>query len=39
VLFRSFRELGIPFKRLFYTHDDGTLHVDDEVAARVGLPA
>jgi orotate phosphoribosyltransferase len=34
-----FRELGIPFKRLFYTHDDGTLHVDDEVAARVGLPA
>ena len=30
-----FREIGIPFKRLFYTHDDGSLHVDEELAARV----
>lgn len=30
-----FREVGIPFKRLFYTHDDGSLHVDEELAARV----
>jgi orotate phosphoribosyltransferase len=31
-----FRERGITFKRLFYTRDDGSLHVDDEVAARTG---
>lgn len=30
-----FREVGIPFERLFYTHDDGSLHVDEELAARV----
>jgi orotate phosphoribosyltransferase len=30
-----FRDLGIPFKRLFYTLEDGSLHVDAEVAARV----
>lgn len=30
-----FREIGIPFKRLFYTLEDGSLHVDPEVEARV----
>jgi orotate phosphoribosyltransferase len=30
-----FREQGLPFKRLFYTLEDGSLHVDAEVAARV----
>jgi orotate phosphoribosyltransferase len=30
-----FRGLGIDFKRLFYTLEDGTLHADDELAARV----
>ena len=30
-----FRELGIPFKRLFYTHEDGTLHVDQELQRRI----
>ena len=34
-----FRERGLTFKRLFYTHEDGSLHIDDEVAARVGAPA
>lgn len=29
-----FRERGLTFKRLFYTHEDGSLHVDEEVAAR-----
>ena len=31
-----FRELGVPFKRLFYTLEDGSLHVDADLAARVG---
>ena len=30
-----FRERGLTFKRLFYTHEDGSLHIDDEVAARL----
>jgi hypothetical protein len=30
-----FRERGLPFKRLFYTHEDGSLYVDDQVAARL----
>ena len=30
-----FRERGLTFKRLFYTHEDGSLHIDDEVLARV----
>jgi orotate phosphoribosyltransferase len=30
-----FRELGIPFERLFYTHEDGTLYVDEDVKARL----
>lgn len=30
-----FRELGLPFARLFYTHEDGTLHVDDGVRTQV----
>jgi orotate phosphoribosyltransferase len=34
-----FRERGIAFKRLFYTHEDGSLHIDDEVAARTGAVA
>ena len=32
-----FRERGIPFKRLFYTDEDGSLYVDDDVAARAGV--
>ncbi len=24
-----FRERGLPFKRLFYTLDDGSLHIDE----------
>ena len=34
-----FREIGIPFKRLFYTHEDGSLHVDEELAVRVSSAA
>ena len=30
-----FREIGVPFRRLFYTAEDGSLHVDDDVLARV----
>jgi len=30
-----FRELGLPFARLFYTHEDGTLHIDDGVRAQL----
>jgi orotate phosphoribosyltransferase len=30
-----FRERGLTFKRLFYTHEDGSLHVDQELAARL----
>jgi orotate phosphoribosyltransferase len=30
-----FRERGIPFKRLFYTHEDGSLHVDEELQQRL----
>lgn len=30
-----FRERGIPFKRLFYTLEDGSLHVDADVMAAV----
>jgi orotate phosphoribosyltransferase len=29
-----FREIGVPFRRLFYTLEDGSLHVDAEVAQR-----
>lgn len=32
---RVFRERGIPFKRLFYTHEDGSLHVDEETERLV----
>jgi orotate phosphoribosyltransferase len=32
---RVFRERGIPFKRLFYTLEDGSLHVDEEVERLV----
>lgn len=32
---RVFRERGIPFKRLFYTHEDGSLHVDAETERLV----
>jgi hypothetical protein len=34
-----FREIGLPFKRLFYTLEDGSLHVDEELEARVGAAA
>ena len=30
-----FREIGLPFARLFYTHEDGSLHIDDGVAAQI----
>ena len=30
-----FRERGLPFKRLFYTHEDGSLYVDDGLAQRL----
>ncbi len=30
-----FRELGLPFARLFYTRDDGSLHVDGGVLVQV----
>jgi orotate phosphoribosyltransferase len=31
-----FREIGLPFKRLFFSLEDGSLHVDDELAKRLG---
>jgi orotate phosphoribosyltransferase len=34
-----FRELGLPFRRLFYTHEDGSLHVDDAVRAQLAAPS
>ena len=33
---RRFRERGIPFARLFYTDEDGSLHADEAVLARAG---
>ena len=30
-----FRELNLPFARLFYTHEDGSLHADEDLAARI----
>ncbi len=30
-----FREIGLPFKRLFYTLEDGSLHVDEELQRRI----
>jgi orotate phosphoribosyltransferase len=33
-----FRERNIPFKRLFYTHEDGTLYVDQELEQRLHRP-
>ena len=30
-----FREIGLPFKRLFYTLEDGSLHVDEELRKRL----
>jgi orotate phosphoribosyltransferase len=30
-----FRERGIPFKRLFYTQEDGSLHIDAELGVLV----
>jgi orotate phosphoribosyltransferase len=32
---RKFREIGVPFKRLFYTLEDGSLYIDDELQRRV----
>ena len=34
-----FREIGVPFRRLYYTHEDGSLHIDEQVADRLGAPA
>lgn len=31
-----FRERGIPYRRLFYTLEDGSLHVDEAIAASIG---
>jgi hypothetical protein len=31
-----FHALGLPFKRLFYTLEDGSLHVDQELEKRIG---
>jgi orotate phosphoribosyltransferase len=36
---RIFRDRGIAFKRLFYTHEDGSLHLDQEVEAALTQPA
>lgn len=33
-----FRERGIPFRRLFYTREDGSLHVDEELQRRIAAP-
>jgi orotate phosphoribosyltransferase len=33
---KKFREIGVPFKRLFYTLEDGSLHVDEELQSRIG---
>ena len=30
-----FREIGIPFRRLFYTLEDGSLYPDERVLARL----
>lgn len=34
-----FRAMGVPFRRLFYTLEDGSLHIDEELSARLGAPA
>jgi len=34
-----FREIGVPFRRLFYTHEDGSLHVDEDLALQVAATA
>jgi len=34
-----FREIGVPFRRLFYTLEDGSLHVDEELARQVAATA
>ncbi|MEX2227099.1 MAG: hypothetical protein WEB52_11695 [Dehalococcoidia bacterium] len=33
-----FHERGIPFRRLFYTREDGSLHVDEELERRLRAP-
>lgn len=34
-----FRDLGVPFKRLFYTLEDGSLHIDEEIELRASRAA
>ena len=34
-----FREAGIDFRRLFYTHEDGSLHADNAVLAAATSPS
>jgi orotate phosphoribosyltransferase len=33
------REHGIPFRRLFYTLEDGSLHIDEQLLAEAGAPS
>jgi len=31
-----FREIGLSFRRLFYTLEDGSLHMDEDLTQRLG---
>jgi orotate phosphoribosyltransferase len=33
------RDRGIPFRRLFYTLEDGSLHIDEQLLAEAGAPS
>lgn len=32
---KAFRDRGIPFRRLFFTHEDGSLHIDEQLYAQL----
>lgn len=32
---QAFRDRGIPFRRLFYTREDGSLHIDEQLHAKL----
>jgi orotate phosphoribosyltransferase len=34
-----FREIGVPFRRLFYTCEDGSLHIDEDLVRQVSAMA
>ena len=36
---KRFEKRGIPFRRLFYTLEDGSLHIDQQLLAEIGAPA